>query len=277
MKHEPLLQQEHYSLCDPQTQHAYIGHRTAAHWVGFFLPHLQPGMSLLDCGCGVGSITCDLARLVAPGQVVGIDIDPQQVALAWSLASLRGIANVRFETGDVYALPCPDASFDAVLAHTLLLHLSDPLRAFCQMRRVLRPGGVIGVADDDYSTVVSSSSSPLLSRLGELWIRLLQHNGGSPYYARHLRRLLLEAGFARTEGHAVASEYYGTQEATQRFADLVIHLVRLPAHRRLATDLGWADEYTLDSMVAELQSWAARPDAFLAWMYCAAVGWVERG
>jgi len=276
MRLESATLQEIYSIRG-QVQLDYVRDRTAAHWVGFFLPHLRSGMSLLDCGCGVGSITLDLARLVAPGQVVGIDIDPQQVELARSLSNDRGIANVRFETGNVYALPFPAASFDAVLAHTLLLHLNDPLRALCQMRRVLRPGGVIGVADDDYGTVVSSSSSPLLSRLGELWVRLLQHNGGSPYYARHLRRLLLEAGFARTEGHAVASEYYGTQEATQRFARLVTYLVYLPALRKLAADLGWADDCMLDSMIAELQSWAGNPDSFLAWMYCAAVGWVERG
>jgi ubiquinone/menaquinone biosynthesis C-methylase UbiE len=53
--------------------------RTAENQGRFFLPYLQPGLTLLDCGCGSGSITLGLARLVAPGQVVGIDIAPVEI------------------------------------------------------------------------------------------------------------------------------------------------------------------------------------------------------
>ena len=52
--------------------------RTAAKEAGFLLPHLSPGMRLLDCGCGPGSITVGLAEAVAPGQVVGVDIEPSE-------------------------------------------------------------------------------------------------------------------------------------------------------------------------------------------------------
>jgi len=61
---------EFYSISDAGAQHTYVGVRRAAQWAGFFLPHLRPGFSVLDCGCGVGSITLDLAEQVAPGQVV---------------------------------------------------------------------------------------------------------------------------------------------------------------------------------------------------------------
>ena len=64
---------ETYSIGDSEAQHQYVGGRTAREWVPFLLPHLRPGMALLDCGCGVGSITLDLAALVAPGEVVGVD------------------------------------------------------------------------------------------------------------------------------------------------------------------------------------------------------------
>ncbi len=55
--------------------------RTLATCAGFFLPYLRPGMTVLDCGCGPGSLTLEIAERVAPGQVVGIDVDPGQCAL----------------------------------------------------------------------------------------------------------------------------------------------------------------------------------------------------
>lgn len=123
--------EEVYTLSGTEAQESYVGTRTAAVWVPFFLPHLRPGMSLLDCGCSVGSITLDLAERVAPGQVVGIDLNESRLATARAEAERRGLGNVRFESASIYDLPFPDASFDAALAHTLLFHLNDPARAAC--------------------------------------------------------------------------------------------------------------------------------------------------
>jgi ubiquinone/menaquinone biosynthesis C-methylase UbiE len=51
-----------------------------------------------------------------------------------------------------YELPFPDGTFDAIWANTVLLHLREPRRALAEMRRVRRPGGIVGVADGDFST-----------------------------------------------------------------------------------------------------------------------------
>ena len=66
---------------------AELGLRTAAQEGAFFLPHLRPGMRVLDLGCGPGSITLGLAEAVAPGDVVGIDLQPSQVAQAQALSA----------------------------------------------------------------------------------------------------------------------------------------------------------------------------------------------
>lgn len=263
-----------YSMPE-RVQEAYLGMRTAAEWVPFFLPHLRPGMALLDCGCGVGSITLDLAERVAPGPVVGVDLDAGQLATARAEAARRGLTNARFVAASVHALPFPDESFDAALAHTLLLHLPDPLAALRALRRVLRPGGVVCVSDDDWSTLVISRVDPLVERAIELVPRMVQHNGGAPFYARHLRGLLLEAGFARTEGHAVAADHYGTLAETRKIAGLTDMLLSNPQWVSIICSEGWTDEAELARIRAALVAWGERPDAFSAVMYCAAVGRVE--
>jgi len=159
-------------------------------------------------------ITVDLAVTVAPGEVVGIDIEPAQVGRAGVVAVERGVSNVRFETASVYELPYPDASFDAVFAQTLMEHLREPLRALREMKRVLSPGGVVGIADDDGATALWEPRTPPLTEALGLLVRLIEHNGGDPYVARSLRRLLLEAGFARPI--ATASIWAGESGARRK-------------------------------------------------------------
>jgi ubiquinone/menaquinone biosynthesis C-methylase UbiE len=134
---EAVMTQSPDSAATPAASEAYalgygtgvvksLQERTIVTCAGFFLPYLRPGMSVLDCGCGPGAMTIEIAERVAPGQVVGIDIDPGQCARAEASAADRGIANVRFEPADVYALPYPDDAFDAVFSHALITHLSGP-------------------------------------------------------------------------------------------------------------------------------------------------------
>src|SRR5215471_8470817 len=99
---------EVYAQHDNPAFEACLATRTAAQEAAFFLPHLHPGMRMLDVGCGPGSITLGLAEVVAPGEVVGIDMQQSQVQQARDLAVERGFANVRFEVGDAYHLPFPD-------------------------------------------------------------------------------------------------------------------------------------------------------------------------
>ena len=267
---------EFYSISDPQAQVEYVAVRRAARWVPFFLPHLRPGMRLLDCGCGVGSITLDLAEIVAPGETVGVDMDNGQLELARATATTRGLNNARFEVASVYELPYADASFDAALAHTLLFHLSEPLRALKELRRVLAPGGIVAVADDDYSTwVVTPEDSAMRWAMAELAPKIIAANGGSPFYSGNLRHLLLEAGFAQTEGFAIAAEHYGTLEETRRYAAVVARMMANPDMVRLVLAQEWATADEIAARRADVLAWGERPDAFAAVMYCAALGWVE--
>jgi SAM-dependent methyltransferase len=163
--------------------------RSAAVSAGFLLPMLRPEMRLLDVGCGAGAITAGLVAGVA--EVVGID------ASAAELERARGrVPAGTFVQADAEALPFEDASFDAALAHALLEHLPDPAAALAELRRVLRPGGVLGVASSDWSGAVVEPRTPdveaALAGHGEL----RRKAGGDPHLGSRLDRLVRDAGFA---------------------------------------------------------------------------------
>src|SRR5262249_1804336 len=153
-----------------------------------------PGMRVLDCGCGPGTLTTGLAEVVLPGSVVGLDVERAQVQRGTVLARERGIANLAFVQGDVYALPFPDASFDAVLVHALFIPRRELARPLREVRRVLRPGGLAGIADPCGSII--EPATQLTDAYLSLWERVRLHQLGRPLRAAaRYRQLLGESGF----------------------------------------------------------------------------------
>ena len=263
---------ESYSQRANPVFEAELALRTADKEAAFFLPHLRPGMRLLDLGSGPGSITLGLAEKVSPGEVIGVDLQPSQVAQAQELSAARGVMNVRFEVADVYRLPFPDGSFDAVFAHVVLMHLREPVRALAEMRRVLRPDGFAGVRDTDWGGRIHTPMTHVLEQWYALMVRVRQRNGGDPFVGRRHRELLIEAGFARTEA-SVSVWTAGTPEETRRRAAFLKATVQGLAPTALAE--GWIDQTTVDAVAAEFDAWGARPDALYVETFCEAIGWVS--
>ena len=256
---------EVYSQRDNPAFEAEMAARTASRAAAFFLPHFRAGMRLLDGGCGPGSITLDLAGVVAPGEVVGIDLQSSQVERARALATERGVTNVRFEVADIYQLPFQDHSFDAVFTHGVLMHLRQPVRALAELRRVLRSGGLAGIRDPDWDATLVTPTTPLLDQWRTLRVRVRQHNGGDPFIGHRHRRLLREAGFAWS--HATAAvESAGALEETRRQATFL--KAQLQGFARTATAEQWVDQATIDAMAAEIGAWAECSDAFWMGIWC---------
>jgi ubiquinone/menaquinone biosynthesis C-methylase UbiE len=176
--------------------------RTAEKNAAFFLPHLKPGMSLLDAGCGPGSITIGLARAVAPGHVTGVDVSSDSLKTARKLAEEQACANVSFDQHHLRSLPYEDGSFDAVFVHAVLQHVDEPVRILRELFRVMRPGGVIGLADADFDGSLMWPNDPLLERSTAITSEIRQQ--GDTRIGRRLRGLLAEAGFADAVGLAQA-------------------------------------------------------------------------
>jgi SAM-dependent methyltransferase len=212
---------------------------------------------------------------VAPGEVIGVDREAHRFPAVRALAAERGLTNLRFEAGDLYALPYPDASFDAVFICHVLQHVAAPLDVLRELRRVLRPGGVIGVRDPDEGATLMAPLTAALERLRGLEMRLRHHHGGDPFYARHQRRLLLAAGFVDAEA-GVAAAGGGSATLTREVTAGLRARLAGPSGADAIVALGWATRAEMDAMLAELAAWGERPDAFYAGMLCHALAWAPR-
>jgi len=235
--------------------------RTAENSAGYLLPSLQPGVDLLDVGCGPGTITLDLAQRVAPGGVLGIDASPEVIERAEAARIAARAANVRFAVGDVYALELDDASYDVVHAHQVLQHLRNPIAALGELRRVLRPDGLLAVRDSDYDSFTWAPANPLLDRWNELYHQVTARNDADANAGRHLLGWVRAAGlrdvtvtssswtFADAEGRAWWGGLWADRCADSGFA-----------HQ--AVDYGFADVAELAAIADAWRAWADEPDGF---------------
>lgn len=169
--------------------------RTAENSAGYLLDRLRPGLSLLDVGCGPGTITCDLARRVAPGTVVGVDTAEEVLVEARRLAAETGPATVTFEAGSVFDLRFDTGTFDVVHAHQVLQHVGDPVAALVEMRRVCRPGGVVAARDSDYPGFRYFPDDPAMGRAIAAYGELTRANGANWDAGRRLLAWAHAAGF----------------------------------------------------------------------------------
>lgn len=114
----------------------------------FALGPLAVGERIVDCGSGAGVDSLIAARLVAPsGSVIGIDMTAAMLEKARAAAAAANVTNVEFREGYLEALPVEDDWADVVISNGVLNLVPDKAAALREMRRVLRPGGRLQVAD----------------------------------------------------------------------------------------------------------------------------------
>ena len=223
--------------------------RKASQYAVNFLPYLKPGMKLLDCGCGPGSLTIDFAEIVTPGEAVGIDFQPHQIELAHSLAARRKVGNIRFEVGNIYDLPFKDNEFDAAWLCTVVMHLERPMEALKEVYRVLKPGGVIAITDGDWQGDIIYPTFRVINEFSAFFEKRFNKKGMNTHRARSNRYLLREAGFKRVKGSAVM-EYYGTSEETQAYTEFIIELARQHVDSRVT-------EFRIKMVESVWRAWGA--------------------
>lgn len=229
--------------------------RTIANSAAYLEAELRPGVTLLDVGCGPGTITAEFAERVAPGRVVGLDA-------AAEVLPEPHLPNLEYVTGDAYALPFRDATFDIVHAHQVLQHVADPVAVLREMRRVTKPGGVVAARDVDYAGVFWHPASEGLTDWLDLYETVHRGNGGEPDAGRRMLAWAREAGL--TTITASASIWCFADDLDRQWwggmwADRVLQ----SAFATDALQSGAATPERLEAISAAWSTWSGNPDATL--------------
>jgi SAM-dependent methyltransferase len=181
--------------------------------------------------------------------VIGLDLSRETLAGAREDAATRGLDNLRYEEGSVYELPFAEASFDVVYAHQVLQHLREPAAALTEMRRVLRPGGLITVRDVDWGTAAYWPADPWIDRFVEVHFKTWYRNGGEPRMGRRLRTLFNATNVADLQITAAAWCYATPEETTDWGEPYAQRLLTSPMGER-AVEYGYASRSDLEAMAA---------------------------
>ena len=229
---------------------SFMAHRSAEVHADFFLPHLKAGSSLLDAGCGPGTITLGLARSVAPGKVIGIDVEDSQFEPARAEALREGLS-VEFRKDSVYELPFKAQQFDAVFSHAVLEHLSDPAAAIAEFRRVLKPGGVIGLRAGDLGGLLLDADSEGPAQTFAAYLTQQKQGAKDPNVGRKLARLMRQAGFSV---EAMTASYEVISDLLMKIGPLL------------------AGQFTTPGSLCDLRDRKEEPSLFVALAWCEAIG-----
>lgn len=126
-----------------------LGRETALREKMIDLARLKPGETVLDVGCGTGTLAIAAkGRVGSTGKVYGIDASPEMIVRAGKKAG-KARAEIEFRNASIEALPFPDAQFDVALSTLMLHHLPRQVRenGLREIRRVLKPGRRVLIVD----------------------------------------------------------------------------------------------------------------------------------
>ncbi len=234
--------------------------RTAENSAAYLLTHLRPDQTLLDIGCGPGTLTADLAAHVE--KVIALEISEDALTSGRAELARRGTANVNLLVGDVHHLDMQDNSVDVVHAHQVLQHVADPVQALREMLRVCRPGGVVAVRDCDYEAFTWWPAVPALSRWLELYRVAARANDAEPDAGRRLLSWALAAGFSDVTPSS-STWTYATEDDRAWWGGMWADRILGSTLTDQLLETGLASRDELQMISAGWREWAAAPDGWL--------------
>ena len=259
--------------------------RTAESDAAFLLPHIKKTDKILDAGCGPGTITTSLAKYASDGKTIGIDVSPDVLAKAKTLASeanipTNGPGSVLFEPGNVLEkLSYPDDTFDIIYCGQLFGHLLPspevPVRALIELRRVLKLGGIICTRDG-----VGQHFYPPRLDLNRLWVQNLSRglHKGMPVSdppGTIMPSLMRQAGFDADGGKVVIGA------GTKASSGAEVRWLAGRATGQLQPEdpfrQSWLDagitEAEIEETLAAIKEWGETEDAWFAALQCEMLAW----
>jgi SAM-dependent methyltransferase len=221
--------------------------RTAENSCAYLLPHLRPELTLLDVGCGPGTITADLATRVA--HVKGIDPSASVVAEAKTAFPDLDVA-----VGDVFEV---EGHYDVVHAHQVLQHLADPVGA---LRRMGELGDLVAVRDSDYAWFQWSPDDAALERWREIYFAVTRRNGANADAGRHLLRWAHAAGFTDVT-YTTSTWTFATPEDRAWWCGVWADRCVDSSFAQQAVDYGIATAAELAALATAWRAWGQDDDA----------------
>jgi SAM-dependent methyltransferase len=180
---------------------------------------LPPSAEVLEIGCGTGAMTRFLAqRPDFAGKAIGVDHCRAFIEAASRFAQTENVSHrVDFRVGDAHSLGFSSGTFDAVIAHTLISHVTEPTAVLREMARVVRPGGTVVIFDGDYASLTYAFPDHELGR--RMDAALVSAAFNNPMIMRDMPRLLPELGLSLTAAWGDAVVEMGTGSYFKSFAE----------------------------------------------------------
>lgn len=223
----------------------------------YLIPFLRPDMTILDIGCGPGSITIGLAKLVPQGRVIGIDYvdDPLQQARE-SAAAAEGVNNVTFQVGNIGALDFPDDHFDVCHVHQVLQHVAEPVKALSEMRRVVKkPGGLVAARES--ASMTCYPNSPRIEAWDQIYERISRARGLNPHPGSYIHVWAVQAGFERADVTCSTGSWcFGSPEERAYWGGTMAErALSSSGMAKTAVDEGYATREELEHIAQAWREW----------------------
>jgi SAM-dependent methyltransferase len=214
---------------------------------------LEPGMRVLDVGCGVGDVSFLAADLVGQnGSVLGVDRALEPLAVARSRATARGLSRVTFRLGTL-DVPLAAVRVDALIGRFVLMHQPEPARALRAVAAHVRPGGLVAFLESDLAALAAGAPSrpvaPTYDRVIRWMVRVIEAAGAHADVGLRLREIFLCAGLPAPTLWLQAPVEGGSDAAIVRYTCESVRSM-LPTARRCG--LGSPTGGSLDDLEQQL-------------------------
>ncbi|MCA9997672.1 MAG: methyltransferase domain-containing protein [Anaerolineales bacterium] len=230
----------------------------------FRLAGLEPGMRVLDIGCGAGDVSFLAAKLVGEGgEVIGVDKSPQAVALASQRATAAGLPNVHFVTADLTGF-VPDEPVDALIGRLVLMYFSDPAVLLRRLSQFVQPGGVVVFHELDMTATKSLPRCDLFETSTSRITQAFTRAGAEMQMGLKLAQTFLEAGLPCPEmiqgarlGHGPDSPAY--KQVAEITRTLLPLMERVGVATAIEVDIDTLEERLRQEVVANHATVVAPP------------------
>ena len=233
---------------------------TAEASAGYLLPHLRPGMRVLDFGCGPGTISVGLAKAIEPGELHGVDMEESQIELARRVAETSGNHNAFFHVGDVTALDFEDNCFDLAHCHNVLLYVPDTRAVLQEAKRVLKPGGIIACREMIVGSCFTHPDYGVIRKSWDMFEDLLAADDAHPQMGKDMKGHIIEAGFTNLRMTA-SFDIYSTQKDVDFIHALAIQWFLSPEIVEAAIKYGASSQELCDEIRVAYDRWRQDPGA----------------